>query len=378
MTTATFEKTTDPRWVKPASYSPLERLFLPLLRDERDLIFVRVQALMTVTVLPLGLGMFFLEPWMIGLVALPYIAFVFLGFGGRYGLMLHATGHRPIYKREYKWMQAYIPWVLGPFLGHTPTSFDAHHMWMHHAENNMFGDGSCTLAYKRDHFPHFLHYWARFFFMGHIHVSRYLQLRGRTKVLRRFWFGELFWLALAAVALWVNWAAALLVFIVPVLMMRWLMMAGNWSQHAFIDLDNPDDGYGNSTCLTNTRYNHKAYNDGYHIIHHNRPGMHWSEMAQAYEDRLDEFIAKDAVVFDGIADNQQIWFLLMFGRWDTLADHLVDFKGRTHEEKVAFLQSRVHGQAGELPPFFALETPQRMAETDRKTGKPIEEILMAE
>ena len=60
----------------------LERVFLPLMRDERDLVFVRVAAVMTVTVVPLGLFVFSLPPWAVAAVALPYLGFVFLGFGG--------------------------------------------------------------------------------------------------------------------------------------------------------------------------------------------------------------------------------------------------------------------------------------------------------
>ena len=131
--------TTDPKWARPARYNLLERAFLPIMRDERDLIFIRTATLITLIVPPLAGLLFLCPPWIVGLAALPYIGFVFLTFGGRFGLMLHAVGHRPIFDRKYKVLQNYIPFVLGPFLGHTPTSFAAHHMWMHHAENNMLG-----------------------------------------------------------------------------------------------------------------------------------------------------------------------------------------------------------------------------------------------
>ncbi|MCB9679496.1 MAG: fatty acid desaturase [Alphaproteobacteria bacterium] len=369
--------TTDPKWVPKERHSALEKLFLPFMRDERDLIFINVAALMTVTVLPMAIGMFFLPPWVIGLVALPYLGFVFLGFGGRYGLMLHATGHRPIFKREYMWMQSYIPF-LGFFLGHTPTSFDAHHMWMHHAENNMLGDGSSTLPYVRDRFTHFLHYWARFFFFGYVHVPRYMLLRGRTRILKRFVAGELAWLAVALVALYLNWAAALVVLVIPLLMIRWLMMAGNWAQHAFIDMTDPDNGFKNSTCLTNTNYNHKCYNDGYHIVHHNKPGMHWTEMAKAFEDNVQDYIDADSLVFDGLMDNQQIWFLLMTRNYDKLARHMRNFHNRTHEQKVEYLKTRVRTQMGPIPSFFHIETPEDAKRTDRHLSISVEEALVLE
>ncbi len=370
--------TTDPRWLNPRAPWGPEHLAMRLLRDPRDLLFIRVMAVVSAILLPLATFVFLLPPWGVAAVAVPYLAFVFLNFGGRYGLMLHANGHRPIFRREWRFLSNYVPFVLGPFLGHTPTSFAAHHMWMHHAENNMLGDGSSTMPYRRDHFPHFLHYWFRFFAFGHMHLIRYLWLRGRTKTVFRFIGGELFWLGLVAVALWVNWAAALLVFVVPMLMMRWLMMAGNWSQHAFINMDDPDSGWHNSTCLTNTRYNHKCYNDGYHIIHHLKPAMHYTEMAQWYDDHIDQFREHDCLVFDGIADNQAIWFLLMTKNYDKLARHMVELVPRSHEEKVAYLQTRVRTQKGTIPSLFWLESPANVQATSRRGGISTEEALALE
>ncbi|MFT4627375.1 MAG: fatty acid desaturase [Myxococcota bacterium] len=371
--------TTDPKWVAPESHSALEAAFLPLMRDERDLIFIRVCAMMTVTVLPAAAALFlFAEPWLAFAVAPVYIGALFLAYGGRYGLMLHATGHRPIFKREHLWIQNYIPFVLGPFMGHTPTSFAAHHMWMHHAENNMFADHSCTLPYKRDSLPHFLHYFLRFFLLGQPHLIRYLTLRGRNRIALRFLLGELSWFVLVGVALWLNWAAALVVFVLPLLFMRFLLMAGNWAQHAFVDLDDPDNGFKNSSNLTNTSYNHLAYNDGYHIVHHEKPAMHWTEMAKYYEDNQQLFADADSIVFDGILDNLFLWVLLMGQRYDMLARHLVDFHGRSHAEKVAFLQGRARRQQGRIPGIFAFETAESVARTARVSTIPVEQALAAE
>jgi hypothetical protein len=70
-------------------------------------------------------------------------------------------------------------------------------------------------------------------------------------------------------------------------------------------------------------------------------------------------------VFDGIADNQHIWFLLMFKRYDTLAKHMVELRPRTHEEKVAYLQQRVRGTMGTIPSLVRLETPEQVLATAR-------------
>ena len=83
-------------------------------------------------------------------------------------------------------------------------------------------------------------------------------------------------------------------------------------------------------------------------------------------------------MFDGIADNQQIWFLLMTHNYDKLANHMVNFKNRTHEEKVAFLQKRVRSQHGPMPRFFHIENRADVERTARKTTVPVEEELRAE
>ena len=90
--------TTDPKWVKPESYSAYERFWLRFMRDERDMIFIRTATLMSVTVLPAAVLLFTLSPQWVAWLAAPYLGFTFAYFGGRYGLMLHATGHRPCFR----------------------------------------------------------------------------------------------------------------------------------------------------------------------------------------------------------------------------------------------------------------------------------------
>lgn len=333
--------TDDPTSVPPPR-NALERRAASLLRDERDIAFVRVMARITVCVIPAAVTLFLLPTWVTLLLAAPYLALLFVGFGGPYVLMLHAMCHRPTFRKPYRWMEHYVPWVLGPFFGSTPTSFFAHHMGMHHPENNLMPDASSTLCYQRDRPLHFLHYWARFFFVGTAHLHRYLSGRGRHKLARRLLVGEAAWYLAIALLLLVNPVATLVVFVAPLCLLRTVMMCGNWAQHAFVDVDDPDNAYRNSTNLIRTPYNHRCYNDGYHIVHHLYPALHWTEMPGRYERDLEKFHAQDALVFDGIRNNQQMFWLLMFQNWDRIAEALVRAPGddRSHEQIVAMLQDR--------------------------------------
>ncbi len=347
----------DPRSPGPGPRNTVERWFVARLKDPRDLRFVRVSIRLTLKVtFATGLLLSFDLPTWVAL-AWPLILFA-SGDAGRYSLMLHAVSHRPLFRRSARTWEAYIPWVLGPFFGHTPGSFYVHHMGMHHPENNMLADQSSTLMYQRDSWLHFLHYWGRFFVVGAPHLLRYLRLRNRHKLARRFVRGEIAWaVGVLALLLWKP-VAALALFGVPFCLMRFFMMTGNWSQHAFVDVDDPDNCYRNSTVLADAPYNHNCYNDGYHIVHHIRPAMHWTEMPDWFVAHREEFGRQDAVVFQGVTNNQVIFWWLMTQQWGRLADHVVDLPGapsRTRAQKVAWLQDRTRRRVRHPRGFLALE-----------------------
>lgn len=349
---------TDPQGPVAPPSGPVEGFFAARLREPRDIKFVRVVGVMSLTLLPAAVSFFLWDfPWWLGLIYVP-LAF---GLGaGRYTLMLHATSHRALFKPEHKLLNAWIPWLIGPLYGHTPTSFYVHHMGMHHPENNLQDDLSGTMAYRRDSFLHFMHYWARFFFFGTGHLLRYLRLRKRDKLVRKFIAGEVAWYLVVAGLLALNWQATLVTLLVPWLLIRWFMMCGNFAQHAFVDIDDPGNCYRNSTCLINVPYNHKCYNDGYHIVHHWQPALHWTAMPGWFLSHIEDFGRNDAIVFDGLGNNQTVWWCLMTGDYGKMADHLMDLPGapvRSRDEKIAFLQDRVRRQQGGIKGMMQLEAP---------------------
>ena len=75
-------------------------------------------------------------------------------------------------------------------------------------------------------------------------------------------------------------------FMVPALVTSFGLMFGNWSQHIFI---HPRAEQVLATCHRRTNfwhtynvvdspYNHKTFNDGYHIEHHLNLRLHWTEL----------------------------------------------------------------------------------------------------
>lgn len=339
--------TLDAVWTEPEHLTAFDRFFLARIRDRRDLVQVRTAAKIFLAIFPLAVALFLLPTWLTALAGAPYLAWVYAGWCAPYVLTLHTVAHRPLFKKEYDRWNDVIPWLLGPLFGMTPTSYAVHHIGMHHVENNLEADLSGTIGYERDNYWHFLHYWARFTFFSYRHLPRYLSSRRRTKLLRRFFVGEFAWLATAVFLFWLNPVATAFVLLLPLFLIRYLMMCGNWAQHAFVDVDDAGNNFKNSVCLTNARYNLRCYNDGYHIVHHEKPTLHWSEMPGWYRDNWARFVEHDAIIFDGIANNQVVFNRLMAHDYDFLAQHMLVLPGRerTHDEKVELLKSRVRRTA---------------------------------
>jgi hypothetical protein len=327
----------DPRAAEPAR-GPLGRWATGLIRDPRDLPFLSLMAQASLVLLPLAVLLFVSFRWW---AAAGYLAINFFVFLDRFILMLHNTSHRDLFKPRYRVLNRYIPWVLGPFFGESPETYYGHHLGMHHPENNLEDDLSSTMPYQRDRLDHFLRYFFRFFIIGLLECCGYLWTRGRRLLFRRMLVGEVGFLAAVVVLFALNWRATLTVFIIPFVAVRFLMMAGNWGQHAFIDPARPESSYGNSITCINSRYNRRCFNDGYHIGHHLKANRHWSELPGEFHDNLATYAREGAIVFDGI-DFFVVWLLLMLRRYDALARRFVNLDGREkpHAEIVALLRAR--------------------------------------
>jgi len=254
--------------------------------------------------------------------------------------MLHNTMHRPFLRRP-KWLDFLHPYVMSLLLG-IPTGYGQHHLGMHHVEDNLPSDLSSTMRYRRDSFVHFLVYFGRFFLFILGELTAYLLRKRRTRMARRAGGGELVHLSVVGAALWVDWRFGLVAFAIPTFMVRFLMMVGNWGQHAFLNVTRDNDGLSNSITCINSGYNQRAFNDGYHIGHHLKASRHWTEMPQDLLDNVERYARAGAIVFRGI-DFFLVSLLLWTGSWRTLARRYVTLDGvaRTEDDIIALLKSRV-------------------------------------
>lgn len=334
-------KITDPVYHEKSALNGLEKLGASLINDVRDLPFLKLSLLIACTLLP-GAIYLFLAPQFNWILASLYLGVLFGMMLGPYILMLHNICHRKLFKKQFAKLNHLIIWLLGPLCGQTPETYFAHHIGMHHQEENLPQDLSSTMKYQRDSFVDFIRYFLRFYFCSIVELSHYLIKQDRKKIFKKMILGELTWYLLVILLYLYHWQATLVVFIIPLVVTRFMMMNGNWAQHAFISQESPNNNYTNSITCINTRYNRTCFNDGYHIGHHIRAGRHWTEMPGDFLKNKQTYIKEQAVVFRKI-DYFVIWIFLMLKRYDWLAKFFVNLdeaQAMSRQEIITLLKSR--------------------------------------
>ncbi len=332
---------TDPVYLPHKNLSRINVFLSSLLNDPRNLAFLYFIILVMLTTIPCGLLLFFpgIFHWWL---AIPYFLYNVIFLMGPFILMQHNAAHKMLFKRKYKFLNNLIPWILGPFFGLTPETYFAHHIGMHHPENNLPPDLSSTMKCRRDSIIDFTKYFFRFFFFIIPELSAYLLHKKRKKIFRRMIIGEGIYILFIIFLLFVNWKASVTVFLIPLVFTRFMMMAGNWAQHAFIDAEAPDNCYRNSITCINSGYNKRCWNDGYHIGHHLYPWMHWTEMPGEFLNNFEKYKMEDALVFKKL-DYFLIWLLLMTKSYTTLSNYYVELNPenpRSKEEVFNLLKER--------------------------------------
>lgn len=342
MNTSTYPQIIDPVYRSGSPISSLGNFFLRFITDERDLPFVRLCLIICLTTIPAAIYLFIADEfnWWFAILYFLYNSIFLMG---PYILMLHNVSHRMFFKRKYNFLNKAVTWIFGPLFGETPESYFAHHLGMHHPENNLREDLSSTMKYQRDSFFDFMRYFLRFLLMIVPELSLYLKRKGRKKIMRNLLTGESLYYILVIALMFLNWKATLVVFVIPVIFTRFMMMAGNWAQHAFIDLKTPENCYRNSITCINSTYNKRCFNDGYHIGHHLHPSMHWTEMPIDFEKNMSRYAEEKAIVFRKL-DYFMVWFLLMTKNYKSLSKYFVDLspgESRTNIEIINLMKERV-------------------------------------
>lgn len=221
-------------------------------------------------------------PTAIWLAAPLLVLTCFFSFFG--AVATHNTVHAPVFKQ--RWMNRAFQVVLTLTYGHPVSAFVPGHNLSHHKYTQSRRDVMRTskMAFKYNLFN------VLFFFSRLGKDILFADMKYFKAMYRRNppWFRQMMieavvFVGTMAALLLLDWKKFILYVIIPHQYAAWGIVTMNFLQH---DGTDQDTKYNHSRNFVGKLVNYWTYNNGFHSIHHDVPGLHWSLLPAAHAEKI--------------------------------------------------------------------------------------------